>query len=96
MMAEILMCVVNKIHCTHNKEGRCNFGEHCHPCVPECHGCNKMLSLNGTHYCAAYPLPEAQWRLGVCALASHTFVPDATKVRINPLKLARQRRRMGG
>jgi hypothetical protein len=95
-MSEQLMCVVNKIHCTHNREGECNLEEHCHVCIPQCFGCNRALALNGTHYCAAYPLPKAQWRRGVCALASHTFVSDVITVKINPLKLARQRRLTGG
>ena len=95
-MSNHLMCVVNKPLCSLNSEGACTFGEHCHECVPQCLGCNRALALNGTHYCKAYPLPKAQWRRGVCALASHTFVSDETKVMINPLKLARQRRLMGG
>ena len=95
-MSEHLPCVVNKLHCTHNSKGWCQFGEHCHECLPQCIGCNRVLPLNGTHYCAAYPLPKAQWRRGICALASHTFIPDFTVVKVNPLKLARQRRLMGG
>lgn len=95
-MSSHLMCVVDKPICTHNTKGECNFGEHCHECAPQCIGCNRALPLNATHYCESYPLPEAQWKRGVCPLSSHTNVSTEIHVKINPLKLARQRRLMGG
>jgi len=95
-MSSHLMCVVNKPICTHNVSGACSFGEHCYECEPQCIGCNKVLPLNGTHYCKSYPMPKAQWRRGVCALASHTNVDAEIKLKINPLKLARRSRLQGG
>ena len=90
-MSNHLMCVVNKPVCTHNVNGACNFGEHCHTCVPQCDGCNKVLESISKKFCSSYPLPETQWRKGrICPLASHTFTADETVLKINPLKASKR------
>lgn len=92
----MLACVVDKPICVFRVYGNmCDREEHCEPCEPQCVGCKKALPRLSTHYCETYPVPHTWWRNGHCPLASH--LPTDTEIvkKINPIKLARLRRRQG-
>lgn len=61
------------------------------PIVEKCIGCNKIEG----NFCKAYINPNARWRLGNCALASHIVeqVKDNVKKRVGQQKGKRKRRK---
>lgn len=47
--------------------------------VKECIGCDKVITINDVEVCNAYVYPHTRWRLGNCALASHTVITTSEK-----------------
>ena len=86
----MLMCVIDKDLCSFESNGVCTREEHCEPCISECHPCGRIVAGLGTHYCASYPVPQTQWRRGICPLSSHTNVNAETVVKLNPLKASKR------
>jgi len=87
----MLMCVIDKEACSFKHDTVCTREEgHCEPCITECLTCIKTIPGMGTHYCASYPVPQIQWRRGICPLSSHTNVNAETVVKLNPLKASKR------
>ncbi len=61
------------------------------PVVEKCEGCERIVEVEGGHYCYAYAKPEAKWRLGLCNFATHQKVELAAgQTKINPLKASKR------
>jgi hypothetical protein len=63
------------------------------PVVEQCLGCDRILKEADSQRCSAFAFPDAKWRLGNCALATHIKVDTgkgAEKVRVGQQKQKRK------
>jgi hypothetical protein len=70
----------------------CSFkGGKCGEIVPQCEGCNYVVTCADKKYCKSYPDPAAKWMFGSCNLATHIQRKLTTETKkVNPLKASKK------
>ena len=90
-----MVCQTVKIEkdCHFSGSEGCTFhGGQCRPVVERCEGCGRIEEWPTGHYCSSYPVPEKRWTLGLCNLATHIKIEEASVQKaLNPLKASKRR-----
>jgi len=70
----------------------CTFnGGQCYPIVPECEGCDRIVSFPAGKYCSTVFDPSKKWKNGVCNFATHKKVRiESKEIKLNPLKASKR------
>ena len=79
--------------CTFSAKTECGLGR-CKSIVNECLGCKSIVGephkSDYQSLCKIYWNPEAQWRVGSCAKASHVdYIIDESGARLDPIKASK-------
>ncbi len=73
-------------------ERGCSFpGGQCRPIAEKCEGCARTEEWATGKFCSSYPVPEKQWNLGLCNMATHIKIEEEkVQKMLNPLKASKR------